>query len=154
MFSENTTTIRAALTSYIVLCGGWGILALMDLFICLRSPGKGFEAGLLASAGVGLLFWLWLRGFKLAISDGRLEYRDGLFRTERINLDEISTVKDEWVGWSFLGRSIRIPRTVVLSKDGRKAIWINTKPFGRRDFYRILEMLPGGKNKKSKDRGF
>jgi hypothetical protein len=112
----NTITIRSTLSSYIALCGIWVALALVDLVLHLQNTGRGWGAAALIATGIGLLFWLWLRGFKLSLSNGSLEYRDGLYRSLKIDIEEIASIRDQWIGWSNLGRSVRIPRIVVLMK--------------------------------------
>jgi hypothetical protein len=50
-------------------------------------------------------------------------------------------IKDEWVEWRVLSRKIRILRIAVIAGNEEKSILINPKPFGRRDLYRLREML-------------
>jgi hypothetical protein len=144
MPEKYTIIIRSALSSYIILCGAWFGFAVVDFILHMNAPGKGLGMFALIAAGVGLLFWAWLSGFKLTVSGGILEYRDGFFRSRKIGLEQIRSVRHEWIGWNFLSRNIRIPRFVLVSNDGEEIIWINPKPFERQDLHRVLDAI--GKN--------
>jgi hypothetical protein len=134
-------TIRAAPTSYLVLTGIWVLLAIGYLFLSIRSPGENLESGALIAGGVAILWWIWLRGFKITVSEGCLEYRDGFFRSSKIALSEIADVKTESVGWNLLGQKLRIPRITVITRNGEMPIRINPKPFGRLGLQRIMKEL-------------
>ena len=134
-------TIRAKWTSYLVLMGIWILLAIGYLFLSIRNPGRGLESGSLIAGGIAILWWIWLRGFKINISDGCLEYRDGFFRSSKISLREIVDIKTESIGWNLLGQKFRIPRLSVINSNREIAMRINPKPFGRHSLQRIIKEL-------------
>lgn len=138
---NRSMTIRATWTSYIVLGGVWILLAIGYLLLCLRSPGKNLEVGALIAGGVAILWLIWLRGFKITVSYGSIEYRDGFFRSSKVDLSEIANIKNESIGWNVLGQRFRIPRIIVTTKNGEVVMQINPKPFGRFALQRILEEL-------------
>ncbi len=139
--SNRSTIIRAAWTSYLVLGGVWILLAIGYLLLGLCSPGKNFESGVLIAGGVATLWFTWLRGFKITISHGCVEYRDGFFRSSKAALNEIADIKNKSKEWNLLGQKIRIPRIMVITKNGEIAMWINPKPFSRLALQRVLKEL-------------
>jgi hypothetical protein len=145
-FSKVPVTIRATLTSYILLCGIWIILASGYLILSYRSQGENLESGAIIAGGVGLLWGIWLRGFRISLSNKTLEYRDGFYRSSRLHISQIVKIKSEWVAWGVLGRKIRIPRMAVIAQDEEESILINPKPFGRNELRLIREMLERGAN--------
>ena len=92
-------------------------------------------------ASVAGLWALWLRGFKLAVTDEYLEYRDGLYRTSRVPLADVVELKHKLVQWKNLGRTLSIPRTAVITKDRKTAFLINDRPFGIKDMAMIRNMV-------------
>jgi hypothetical protein len=81
--SDNKQESRAVLSSYIVL--GWPyILATMIWVLSyIKRPSTDAIYASLLCIAVSLLCGTWLRGFRLSITDGYLEYRDGFYRTTR-----------------------------------------------------------------------
>jgi len=130
---EQTITIRAAFSSYLVLSGVWVLLAIGYLLLSLRNPGGGLEKGAAISGGVALLWWCWLLSFKITVTKLFLEYRDGFFRTTKVALSDIAQLKDASIEWNVLNRKIRVPRLLVMAKSEDVAISINPKPFKRSD---------------------
>jgi hypothetical protein len=144
MYSETTsrsTTIRATCTSYFILSGVWILLAIGYFLLSIRSPGRNFESGALIAGGVGMLWCVWLRGFKITVSDQCVEYRDGFFRSSRVALSEIADIRNESTGWSVLGQKFGVPRIIVVTENKEKVIRINPKPFGRIGLQRVLKKL-------------
>ena len=137
-------TIRATLTSYIVLCGIWGILAAGYFLLSYRTPEESLELGAVIAGGVGLGWGIWLRGFRITVFNGILECRNGFYRSSSLHMNQIVKIKNEWIEWGVLGRRIRIPRIAVIARDGENSILINPKPFGRYELKRIREMLEHG----------
>jgi hypothetical protein len=142
--SNRMITIRATWTTYLVLSGIWIILAIGYLFLALRAPGKSLELGALISAGVAILWVTWIRGFRITLSQGWIEYRDGFFRCTKVLLKEIADIQRENLEWKLLGRKLAIPRIAVITKDRAVAMRINSKPFGRIGLQRILKELKKG----------
>lgn len=139
--SRTVLTIRATLTSYIVLCGIWLILASAYMLLSYRTHGESLESGVAIAGSVGLGWAIWLRGFRITIFDRVLEYRNGFYRSSSLRMNEIVKIENKWIEWGLLGRRIRVPRMAVISQDRERSIQINPKPFGRHDLRRIHEML-------------
>ena len=68
------------------------------------------------------MWWIWLWGFRITISDEYLEYRDGFFRSSKVKFKEIVDIKNVSIGWDILGRKIRIPRINIILLTGNKAL--------------------------------
>lgn len=136
--SNRSTTIRATYTSYCALSGVWILLAVGYLLLAFRTPGHNLESGALIAGGVAVIWVMWLRGFKITLSDGCVEYRDGFFRSSKVTLSDIADVKTDNIEWNVLGRRIGVPRLVVIRGNGEVAIRINPKPFARHALQRIL----------------
>jgi len=129
------------LSSYLALSGIWFVLASVYIALALKEPGQGMAIGGIVALSVGVLCVFWLRGFRLRMTDDHLEYRDGLYRSISIPLREVTKAKQTWVGWTVLGRSLRIPRFVVVYGTQNDRVTINTKPFSRDDLQRLLGPL-------------
>lgn len=138
---DRPITMRAAPSSYLVLCGVWVLIALGYLALSLRNPSSGLGKGAAIAGTVAFLWWLWLQGFKIKITQSFLEYRDGFFKSFRIPLSEIDQLKDASIEWRTLGRRIRAPRLLVINNDQRVAISINTKPFRLADLQKIRMVI-------------
>ncbi len=136
--SNKTITYRATLSSYIALSGIWILLAVGYLFLSIRSPGKGLELGAILAGGVTLIWWIWLSGFKITVSDGCLRYRDGFFRYSKVFLKDVADVKSKNIEWGMFTRKVKIPRIVIFKQNGEVALLINPKPFGRINLQKIL----------------
>lgn len=132
--------IRSTWTSYVALAGIWILLTIAYWLLSLRSPGHNLETGGFITGGVAILWIVWLRGFKITVSNGFIEYRDGFFRSSRLALTDIADIKTESAGWNMLSRKMVIPRIVMIARSGEEAIRINPKPFGR-DLQRILKEM-------------
>lgn len=139
--SNRSTTIRATWTSYIVLGGVWILLAIGYLLLGLRNPGKNLELGVLIAGGLAVLWFTWLRGFRITVSHGYLEYRDGFFRSSRVALNDITNIKNERMEWKLLGQKLAIPRVTITAKNGEMVIRINPKPFGSGELQRVMKEL-------------
>lgn len=132
---------RASYSAYVALWAAWFILALINIALYLknRPPGVGTTIIILLLVGVG---WItWLRGFRIAISDERLAYRDGLYKSITIPLDEVCNAKMGWTEWQILTRILKVPRLLVTYGANDEVLAINAKPFHRKDIKRALELL-------------
>lgn len=139
--SDRSTTIRATWTSYIVLGGVWILLAIGYLLLGLRNPGRDLELGVLIAGGLAILWFAWLRGFRITVSQGHFEYRDGFFRSSRVALNDITNIKNERAEWNLLGQKLAIPRIAITAKNGEMVIRINPKPFGSVELQRVMKEL-------------
>jgi len=93
-------------------------------------------------AGIVALWVVWLRGFRVRIKDGVLEYRDGRYQTQRCPLAEIAWCDSQWVSIRSLGRQMSQLRLVVLLRGGRD-IRIQMKPFSVGDLAHMRELMGG-----------
>ncbi len=130
-------TIRAALSSYLALSGVWVLIALGYLVISVRNPAGGWLEGTIIAGTVALLWWIWLLGFKITLTESFLEYRNGFYQSSRIALTDIAQLKAAGVEWAVLGRKIIAPRLLIIENDQSVALMINPKPFKRIDLQRI-----------------
>lgn len=130
-------SVRAAISSYIILAGVWIILAVV--IVADRRHGGNILG--LVSIGVGLIWIAWLRGFRLEIGAGKLEYRNGLYKSVIVPLGEIREAKNAWVEWRRLGRVLRVPRLVIVYGAQANRLCINTKPFRRHDIQLAIDLL-------------
>jgi hypothetical protein len=140
--SNTTVVIRASIAGYIALGAIWIILGGFFVYLAFTRPGGNIWCGAVTCFSVAVAFWVWLRGFKIILSDQWFEYRDGFFRTTGVPTPEIEEVKVEWVsaGHHLAGR--KIPRLLVIARNGTLTIRVNPKPFSRRDLRKIFERFP------------
>jgi hypothetical protein len=143
---------RASISGYVVLSGIWFALASLFLWCAIfraSSEPQNIESarlGMLSTAAlctvVGLLWCAWLKGFRLQVSSGVLEYRNGLYQTQRVKIKDIQRVSSKWIEWRVLWRRITVPRMVIELRDAH-SIAINIKPFSRPDLARLKSILSG-----------
>ena len=133
--------IRAVFSSYIALNVGSILTTIIGIFAYTKSPGADVIYLILICMTVALLWCIWLRGFKLTVTDKHLEYRDGFYRISRVNLEDVKEMKHKWVQWKNLGRTLSIPRIAVITKDRKTAFLINDKPFGVDDLAMIRNIV-------------
>lgn len=146
-------TIRAAPSSYVILGGGWVILSAVYLSLSLTNPASGAEVGAAIAGGGAVLWWIWLYGFKISVTESALEYRDGLYRTSRVALSEIARLKYATIQWCVFGQKICVPRLLVISRSNKRILKINPKPFGRLDLSRLQLAVKGSGAKGASDDG-
>jgi hypothetical protein len=133
-------TVRACLSSYIALCGAWALLAIFCASVeIFRSDGR-LIPPLLISVSIGTGLILYLRGFKISVANGVLEYRDGLYRRHRLPLDQVQSVKWGNMSWHFLTEAVRVPGLIVRDRSGKQFLML-VKPFRRRDVNAVREAL-------------
>lgn len=135
--NQNASEYRAVASSYIVLCGIWVLLALMYITLEVFRPGNGVWHGAVVAGGTGGMFALWLRGFRVRVSDLEVSYRNGLYRERRVPLGSIAQIEYRWLDWRVLTRLLRVPRFALLDDQGKTLLFINPKPF-RRDLFEGL----------------
>lgn len=136
--STYSMSIRATLSSYLVLSGIWVFLGIGYSLLALSNPRSNLASAALLCFGISVSWIIWLQRFKLTLSEKHIEYRNGLFRLTKVALDEIADIKNENIEWNILGRKIASPGITILTKNGERAMQINPKPFGRIDLKRML----------------
>ncbi len=132
---------RASYSGYIVLSGIWLVLGIANIFLLIAKPHSKAEIPIGICFTVGLLFSLWLWGFRIIIENGRFRYRNGLYRWHECDLDEIENAGATWVKWDVGTKIIKIPRYVVEVRGKEKNILINTKPFTREALKGLNEIM-------------
>ena len=137
----SVVSIRATLSSYIALCGIWIVLSAANLSLHICKPGPGAMEVALLTGGIGILWGCWLRGFRLALTESELIYRDGLYRTSRIPLADVKGHRFDWAERKILNRTIATPVLVVSSRQGGHDLIINPKPFNLRGLHGLLDAL-------------
>ena len=148
--SHKKQEINAVLSSYIALGGIPAVLAIVNYILAIKDPNNGAIILALICSLITILWALRLRGFKIAVTDRYLEYRDGFYRSMRIPLEDVAEMKHKWVEWKNLGRTLSIPRTAVITKDRKIAFLINDKPFGLADLAMIQNMVKEANQPKEK----
>ncbi len=136
---ESSVTIRATLSSYIVLSGIWVVLSMGYWGLYFWKPGPGLINIALLTGGIAILWWCWLNGFRLTLSEVDLVYRDGFYRTNRIPLEDVKEHRFTWMKRKVLSRSFQTPILIVSSKHGNPAMLINPKPFSRAGLREIFD---------------
>ncbi|TVR46266.1 MAG: hypothetical protein EA425_17430 [Puniceicoccaceae bacterium] len=136
----NVLIMRASPFSYLALGGVWFALAAGYAVLVVGHPDQGLEWGLALAATVALLWVVWLRGFKIVVRGTSISYRDGLYRTTTVALNDLARVRDEYIQWTITGSRLRIPRISFLRADGSRALVINPKPFQRQDLLKLRSL--------------
>lgn len=92
---------------------------------------------------IGVGFFIWLKGLYLKITEDRFVYRNGIYQTQFLYLDEISEISLGYEYFKNIGQKASVPRYIVIPKDkARNPIVINIKPFTLEDlrkFYNIMK---------------
>ena len=138
---ETSAAIRATRSSYVALCGIWVVLSVGYCGLFIWKPGPGLINVALLTGGIGILWGCWLRGFRLALTESELIYRDGLYRTSRIPLADVKGHRFDWAERKILNRTIATPVLVVSSRQGGHDLIINPKPFNLRGLHGLLDAL-------------
>ncbi len=132
---------RAAISAYIALAGFWIVLALVFVALAVAERAHGMVSGAAIALAVGLAWIVWLRGFRLEIGNGKIEYRDGFYKSVIVALSEVRETKNAWVEWKLPGRHLRVPRLVIVYGPRAERLAVNAKPFARQDIQRALTLL-------------
>ena len=149
-YSYKKREAKAVFSSYIALGGIPILTAILWLIGYIKRPSKDAIYASLLCIAIALLWGIWLRGFKLTVTDKYLEYRDGLYRVSRVPLEDIAEMKHKWLQWKNFGRIVSIPRTAVITKDKKTAFLINDKPFGLNDLAMIRNLVKEANQPKNK----
>jgi uncharacterized membrane protein YobD (UPF0266 family) len=132
--TENNFFAKAQLTSYFALCFGFALPILLCIYLIIRDGVTNLQrvedsyvilAGCLTCC---LLFVVWLRGFRIEISNGVFYYRNGFYQTSKLQLNEIKDAKIKSVNIIQLGCRVSVPRMRVTTFSNSE-ILINIKPF-------------------------
>ena len=139
-------TLRASVSGYIVLAGPYILMAILfgltELFHTTRSISgeKIVSDGMIIfflTLVIALLWCIWLLGFKINIDNEYLTYRDGFFRRSKVNLSDIIKVRIMYIEIN----NMKVPRMIVSTKNNKKALQINIKPFSGNDIQLALKEL-------------
>lgn len=133
---------RAALRAYIPLTGMFFVLAIYFLIIGIKQPDSGGLGVCVPTFSMGLAWIIWLRGFRLCVTEDKFEYRNGYYKTAVLSLREIREVK---FGCIQVG-AIPIPRLFITGSSN--SIIVNQKPFRRQDIQSLIVMLRENANQK------
>jgi hypothetical protein len=140
--AEDNFSARASFVGYVVLAGIWFVIGGFFAWLEFARQGSSAWQGSLVGFAVGILWAIWLRGFRLSIDNNVLTYRDGMYRTQSGSISRITAVRSAWVEWKRLPRKIRVPR-LVIEFDGARSITINPKPFARSAFAAFRQRVTG-----------
>jgi hypothetical protein len=139
--TDVTLVLRASLGSHVAFCSVWLILAIGYGLLALSRRSVDLLVGALLPALITLSCIVWMRGHRISLVSGVLEYRDGFYRSRRIPVADIGSVSNTWPAVRILGRDIEVPRLSIATKDGAVVFQINSKPFSRRDLATIRNVL-------------
>jgi len=114
--SSDFVTVRAQFKSFFVLSAIWVMLAVANLYLYFVRHVPDSELVALLTGTIALLWWIWLRGFKLTISGEELEYRDGFFKSSRVSIKDIVDIKNKYIEWNFITRKMKIPRIFIIAQ--------------------------------------
>ena len=137
--AEPILDARTGPGAYVALASIWFVLAACYLFLALTRPGSGTWPVVGITSGVGALWIVWLRGFRLRVTARQIEYRNGFYRTVVIPSSEIADAQHVWVE-SSPALGVRVPRLVVGSRQGESTI-INSKVFRGRDLRILIDAV-------------
>lgn len=144
--TANTGTLLSAgpdPIGYAALCGVWFVLCATNVALFFMRPGSGWGIAAIIAGAVGLLFCLWLSGFRIRITDTGLEYRDGFFHLTRIKFSEIGRIRTVSADLGAASRGLKIPRISVEGADFQTPLLINPKPFRTGDLRKFWEIMSG-----------
>lgn len=133
---------RASFSSYAVLTAPFLLLVVLFVSAAIRRPELTTEViGPICIFLAGSLAWcVWLRGFKIAVSNDAICYRNGLWRWHKLALQEAVKVEFLWIHWKVFTRAFEVPRIVITTRNGSNSLLINPKPFPR-SLLRKLERI-------------
>ena len=121
--------LKAGVSAYLVLGIPFAVLTIGFLILQMKKPATNSWQGALVSCLACVVWLIWVEGFKITIANGKIDYRNGLYRHQQIHLQEVSTIKTVWIQWPLLGPTFRVPRIVIGTRKDSNPIAINPKPF-------------------------
>ncbi len=119
---------KAVKSSYIALGLPWFVLLLLYIYLFFTKPYSNVTSVCWLLSLVLLIIVIWLKGFRIIITEEYISYRDGLYRTKTIPLSDIKVAKSAWVEFGRFNKNLKIPRFLITSIHGDE-ILINDKPF-------------------------
>jgi hypothetical protein len=131
---------RACLSSYLMLCCMLGFPFLLWVALVVRNWSIGdYREPLVAFLPVAFVF-IWLRAFRICITDNVLKYRTLWHRWQSVPLSEIKRARDEFDVQGAFKPAVCL--VVRFAKEGvNKKMFINLKVFSRADVRKILDLL-------------
>jgi len=127
---------RAGIKGYVLLSGIWWVLAVSWTWTAIHNPEANAWEAVWICAGAGTLVVAWLRGFSLTIEEGKLTYRNGLYRSRTVALFELTgEIHNVWKGRRF--------RTDLELKDGSRFA-LNFGPFSAGDLCELIRRIDAG----------
>ncbi|MGC4013868.1 MAG: hypothetical protein QM755_05025 [Luteolibacter sp.] len=124
---------------WFILIGGPWLPVLVVTGFWLARPEELFPLPILMWPALSLVAYLWLRGFRLIVRDGKVSYRDGFYRSREHALTELRSAKRKWVRVSG---PPSLPNVVVtFRKRGMPRFWISCNVFHHRDLERFMEIV-------------
>jgi hypothetical protein len=135
-----SVTIRARRPILFVLGVIWILIAVLCQLFRSRIPGDDLGVVAVLATGFAVVWWIWLQRAKLTVSGGYLEYRGGIFRSSKTALRNIGEIRNEYTA---LDPPIlnRIPRVMVISKNGEVSMVIDPRPFTHQDLEYLMQIL-------------
>jgi hypothetical protein len=85
-----------------------------------------------------ILGQIWVRGFRILVSESEIAYRSGFGGTRVLRIADIQSA------WTEMGRdtaSAAFYRLVLQSRDSDQPVVINMKVFARHDILKLVEIL-------------
>src|SRR5947209_20533772 len=118
--TPHSFSARASVGGYLALSGIWFALSAGFASVrVLRHTANACGASVL-SLLVGLLWVIWLKGFRLCISRDQITYRDGMYRQYSGRVVDVVHIETTWIEWGILSKTFKVPRVVLsLVRSGR-----------------------------------
>ena len=134
---------RAAVNGAVVaLVGMFVLLGLLSVWLALNRPGSGDWKGAGICAGMAVLLVVSLRGIRVRITEGVLEYRNVLYLTQRCLLSDIEQCAVRWMTVRRAGALFSQQQLTLEARLSRtNAIFIPLEHFRPTDQARMRELL-------------
>lgn len=136
--STDQLTARASLSTYLVFSSILAPLFVLVAIATIKSPQSWSVVVIvgLVAAGCGV----WIRSFRLVVSDETLVYRSLFGGTRSIQLSEIGKAETKLASSDALGPFMQLR---IIPKHGlrRRPIVVNMKVFSRNDLRALFEIL-------------
>ena len=130
-------TYRSCASAYVVLCGPWvalGVVALLDW--ASFETGAWREVALFI--GIAAVVAVWLRWFRLVISDVGFSSRSPFGRTRSVPYSHVQSVK-----MSVRGPATKVPLGVIVTLSDGDAFRVNFKVFPKLAGDLLMERIRG-----------
>jgi hypothetical protein len=133
---------RASGTAYLLARMSF-VLCVFTIWVQFERPASGFWKAALLCFAATIGWIIWIRGFRLSVVGGVIAYRDGMYRTRRGAISDISLVKYTWRESEDSPRDFPLPRLLIEFRDGRH-IRINSALFSDEDLQRFEQAVREG----------